>query len=422
MSNKLVRGVVTVLVSVLLIGYVGYHILRGSTATYPTEIVDIADFSENLALECWFVRGEQTLQTEQTGYLNYSTDEGEKITKGGVVAQVFAREQNITISRELTAVREQIADLQALNAEALAGAKPSAVTEKISAQMSAMMSQLNQGNLSALTMEREKLLLYFSQKQIITGELNDFSQRIAALRAQEADLMKQYQSPTGVVVAPLAGYFSATADGYERVLTEDILKKCTPEQLKSIQPEELPKNTIGKLVPSNVWYAACIIPVNQARLLTLGQKMTIILPDSETRMQVKVERINTQAGSSEAVLILCGTEINEKLVTTRHGTIQLELNHYKGYRINRSAVHIEKRTRTITKEDGTKVTEEVDVQGVYVVFGEQMRFREISPLYWGESFVICDANAKATADTTMMKQYDQVILEGKDFYDGKSIV
>ena len=421
MNNKLIRGLVTALASLLLLFYVGYHFFQGAGTTYTTEIALTAAHTETLSLPCWFVRSEQQLQSAHTGHLNYSAAEGEKIAKGGVVAQAFAQEQSITINRQLADLRAQITDLQTLNAEALSGAKPSAITEKISKQMSTVMNCLAQGNLTAAAEEREKLLLYFSQKQIITGELNDFTERIEELKQQEAALVARYQSPTGVITAPASGYFSAEADGWENVLTIDGLKQYTPEQLRAAQAEALPQDTVGKLVTGNTWYAACISTAEQARLLSIDQKIVIVLPDSDKRVTVRVERINARAGSNEAVIVLRGEDINEELVSVRSGNIQVELNHYSGLQINRSAVHIEKRTKTTTAADGTKVTEEVEVQGVYVIFGEQIRFREIAPLYWGETYVICDPSAKPTANTAMLKLYDQVVLGGKDLYDGKNI-
>ena len=117
-----------------------------------------------------------------------------------------------------------------------------------------------------------------------------------------------------------------------------------------------------------------------------------------------------------------GSEMTGETASVRSGDVRIERSSYRGLQVNRDAVHIEQRTRTVTNDDGTTRTETVEVQGVYVVYGEQVRFREIAPLYWGEDIVICDASATRTADAAMLKQYDQVISGGRNLYDGKSIV
>jgi hypothetical protein len=422
MNNKYWRAVSATLLSVLALCYVGYHILNGSRNTFNTEIAVVTDYAQDVTVNGWIVRSEQTLVNNNKGYLSYVVEEGEKMAKNGVVAHIYAAENSITISKELALVRAQIANLQSLNSEVLAGTRPATINKKISDQMSAMMLTMVNGDLNAMTEEREKLLLYIHQKQIVTGELSDFSERIQELRKQEKALQDQYRAPVNTLTTKVSGYFSSVADGYEQVLTADSLKNITVEALRNVQPDVLQENVVGKVVQSNVWYAACIFPMEQARLLKVGDTITLTLPDTDIRTEVKVEdKYFRNAWDTEAVVVLRGENMTGDIAAARGGEMKLSLHNYTGFKINRNAIHIVKRNQTVTDADGNKVTKEVEVYGVYVIFGEQLRFREISPLYWDEEFVICSANAKSTTDATMLKQYDQVILGGKDLYDGKPI-
>lgn len=421
MNNKYWRAVVATVLSLFVLCYVGYHVFNGNRNTFNTEIAVVTDYAQNITVNGWIVRSEQTLTNNSKGYLSYVVEEGEKMAKDGVVAKIYAAENSITVSKELELVRAQIANLQSLNSEVLTGTRPATINKKISDQMSAMMQSIVNGDLNAMTEEREKLLLYIHQKQIVTGELSDFSGRIQELRKQEKALLDQYRAPVGTLTTKVSGYFSSVADGYEQVLTTDGLKNMTVEDLRNVQPGILQENVVGKVVQSNAWYAACIFPMEQARLLKAGETITLTLPNTDIHTKVKVDRINMNSWDQEAVVILRGENMTGDIAAARGGEIKLSLHNYTGFKINRNAIHIEKRNQTVTDKDGNKTTKEVEVYGVYVIFGEQLRFREISPLYWDEEFVICSSSAKSTTDATMLKQYDQVILGGKDLYDGKPI-
>ena len=420
MSNRM-KSLCTALVSLLLIVYVGYHVYKGTGKTYPTEIAMQTTYSDAVQVPCWFIRGEQVLTADQSGYLRYAAADGEKVAEGGTVAQVYAAERSITAYRELQTVQTQLDHLKALNAQALGGVHPSAMTEKISNQLVAMLQNRNRGETASWTDDREKLGLYFSQKQIVTGEWTDFSAQIAALEAQAESLKAETASPVGEITAPISGYFSAEPDGWEQKLTPDRLAQYTADELRTMQPDAVPQNAIGKLAPSNVWYAACILSASDARRFEAGTRVRVSLPNTNDRIPVTVQRVNANGIEGDAVVILRGDTMSGALVSVRSGTVQLELQRYSGLQVNRSAIHKQTCTKTVWNKDGTSATEQVEVQGVYVIYGEQIRFREVAPIFWGDSVVICDSTAEPSSGTPMLKQYDQVITEGKDLYDGKPI-
>ena len=422
MSKSLFPRLGAVLISVALLGYIGYHVLRGNQTRYTTSVVLETTYTDTITVPCWFVRDEVLLQTEQTGYLRYAAADGEKIAKGGAVAQVFAQESAITDLQEIEALQAQLTQLQSLSAQALEGTRPSTVAEKIAEQMTQLMRGINRGTLTELDDVRERIRYYFSEKQIITGEMTDFSAQIAELKSQIEARQSNAAAPTGVVRAPAAGYFAAEADGLETVLTIDGLAGLTADALRAAVPDPLPAGTVGKLSRTTVWYAACILPAADARQFAVGQTMQMTLPDSGTRVRVQLERVLSGGVNGDAVVLFSGSGMTSQTASVRSGEVRIERSSYRGLQVNRSAVHIERRTRTVQNDDGTTRTETVDVQGVYVLYGEQVRFREIAPLYWGDDIVICDASATRTADAAMLKQYDQVISGGRNLYDGKSIV
>ena len=49
--------------------------------------------------------------------------------------------------------------------------------------------------------------------------------------------------------------------------------------------------------------------------------------------------------------------------------------------------------------------------------GEKVDFKKLDVLYRGDGFVL--SNARDDSETQYLKLFDEIIVEGKDLYDGK---
>ena len=79
--------------------------------------------------------------------------------------------------------------------------------------------------------------------------------------------------------------------------------------------------------------------------------------------------------------------------------------------------------RKVREERSEQVKQEVMVQGVYVLYGSELVFKEIVPLSTYSTFVLCDPNPEedATFNGETIKLYDEVVVGGTDLYDGKIV-
>ena len=73
--------------------------------------------------------------------------------------------------------------------------------------------------------------------------------------------------------------------------------------------------------------------------------------------------------------------------------------------------------------DGLKVSKNAlrvvdSKRGVYVLTGMQVKFVEVNVLFSNDSYMICE---KQSADDSVLRLYDEVIVKGKNLYDGKII-
>ena len=57
------------------------------------------------------------------------------------------------------------------------------------------------------------------------------------------------------------------------------------------------------------------------------------------------------------------------------------------------------------------------VPGVYVLTGMQIEFKPVEIIYTGEDYIIC----KKSDSDDALRLYDQVVVKGKNLYDGKIV-
>ena len=85
----------------------------------------------------------------------------------------------------------------------------------------------------------------------------------------------------------------------------------------------------------------------------------------------------------------------------RNSKITIIKNEYKGLKISNKAI------RVINGETG-----------VFVVSGIEAKFVKTDVIYQDDEYAICELN---TADEEKLRLYDEIIVKGKNVYDGKII-
>lgn len=103
--------------------------------------------------------------------------------------------------------------------------------------------------------------------------------------------------------------------------------------------------------------------------------------------------------------------------------VYLDINDYSGIMINKRALHENTVKKSVTDENGSESIIEKKVQGVYVLYGNKLQFKQIVPIYYADKYVICDASPQPdqliTNDTVRL--YDRIIVGGTNLYDGKVV-
>lgn len=398
-SSTVLKTLVIALISVFAIHQIIsslYKPIKTETAAYTTA-------ADGINITGLIIRNETLIKAPSSGVLHFVTGDGSRAPKDGVIANIYDSESaSVTISR-IDSVNAKIADIEEmLSYNDLEAADLDMINNKIKLCLNNLIINSSNGDFQSISDYSESLLSALNRRQAAMGETADFSAQLTALKSELTTLSSSLPAAKGSITAPISGYFVSKADGYENVLKCDDLDSITSEFLNGIKAQTVEDGVVGKLVSDYEWYIAASIPVNDSLSYKEGDELTVYTSvKSFPKLPVTVKRINISSDSSSAAVIFACNDMNSELASMRTGPMTVVKKEYSGLKIPKSALRVVNSKR-----------------GVYVLTGMQVKFVEVNVIYSDDDYMICE---KQTEDEKVLRLYDEVIVKGKNLYDGKIV-
>ena len=381
-----------------------------------TEIVRQYTTVDGINIDGVIIRQEEFVKSSITGAMHFEIDDGERVAAGGVIASVYAGESQSIAATEMDLVATEIANIEEIQKyNDSAAVDLGLINSKIYDNLNSIIAASNTGKFTDLTSYQENMLTLINRKQIATGQAVDFSAQITALKERYNTLKTQKGNAVGTISAQKAGYFFSSTDGYETVLTPENLDSITPETLDNLAPSAVNDTTVvGKLVSDYTWYIAATVSISESLQFKEGDKLTVKTElKSNPEISVTVHKVNVSANDDRAVVILSCQETSGELSSMRVGAMTIVKKTYTGLKVSNKALRVV--NTTVTDESGN--TKTVNQTGVYTVTGMTANFIPVSIIYSGGDYSLCEIK---TEDGNL-RLYDEIIVKGKNIYDGKII-
>lgn len=395
------------LVKIVIIAFALIFIIHQSVSTLykpiTTESAVYYTMSDGMNITGIVIRNEILVKSNDSGVLHFMIDDGKRVSKNGVVANVYSNESaSITLS-QIAKLKNQITDIEdILSFNDIDAANLELINGKISENFNNFVLASAYGNYNTISENAQELLSSINRKQAAMGQTTDFATQLAALNSDLAKYTNSLPAAKSQITAGESGYFLSKVDGYEQILTTTDLSKFTPEFLSNLKTKDYDKNVVGKIVSDYEWYIAAEVSLNDSMNYKVGDSLEIHTTVKSSKvLPVTVEKINISKNDAKAVIIFACNEMNTELASMRSGPMTVVSKTYSGLKVSRKALR---------KLDSNKT-------GVYVISGMQAKFVEVEIIYSNDEFMICKKNE---ADGNL-KLYDQVVVKGKNMYDGKIV-
>ena len=417
LSTKLMMA--AILLTVLF--YFGINLAAYFSNPFSTTVAYTYTNNHAVTVSGYVVRQEEPL-TGENDLVYFSRGEGERVSLGGSVALIYDTQQALNDANTIRNLEDQLSQL--LYARSLAAGIHSAgsLDSEVNNALTAFHSARSDSSVSHVSDAAAALRSAVLRHSYAYAGTSDLDRSIAAMEERIATLSASVSSATTTVRAPRSGLFSSLVDGYETVLTPEILETMTPEDYRAITPAAA--DGMGKLVYGSKWYFVTLLREADAKSLSEGQAITLRFQSGLDRdLPLSVERISSAEGGQQLVVL----SSNENLSLTtllRHQNAQLIFASYTGIRVPRSAVRIvwetvkDENGQPILNEDGTeKMTQ---IYGVYTLWGNSARFKKVEIL-WQENEYMLVRSLQENDVSRLLRSGDEVITAAEDLYDGKVI-
>ncbi len=397
------QKIATVLVAVLLAApalYLGIQAFAIVNRPYRTETAIEYDMSDSLLADGYLVFDQ--VQVEGAGNLGYLVENGERVSAGTQVAEVYTDEAQARSRQQLEELNVQIDLLE--KSENTGGTDVDMLLREQTNALYDLLDQIDSQQYSQITESANEYLLAANKMQIMTGQVNNFSAARAALEEQKAQAEAQLGQPAAIN-APAGGYFISADSGDFLSYTAEQLDQMDPAALQAaIQQSEgvAPMAGAGKVVTSYTWRFYGVCTAQESEKFANVTEVNISFPgEAEKVLPATVESVEVNEEQGLAKFVIRCEYVGADVLSLSKAQAQIDFQSYEGIRIDARALHI---------VDGEK--------GVYVKYGNLARWRKINIIYQNDEYLLIEKGGKVGTDNEV-RLFDEVIVEGTDLRDGK---
>lgn len=402
-KNKLITALCSV-AGVCIILYFVYQIVQMNSNPYKTELAIEREIQNSVKTTAFVVRDEEYITAENTvGTVVSIAEDGKRVGNGEDVAVVFKNSDSASAYVRINELQKEIEYYEQLKNRVGVGTNaPSSYNDLIDDAcidfISSSREEIGSEFEDSLTDLRDAI----TARQLAVGEEIVVEAKLSKLQAELVSLQNLAEGYS-TVKAPSSGYYIGSVDGYENAIPYKDCQEVTCAQISSLlsaKKQETSQNVMGKLVDSFDWYFLCNVPYNDSGEIEVGGTVSVNVPNTAVgTIKCTVVYKSDKDGEQVAVVLKCNV-MNRDVANLRIADIEIITDEFTGFRINNDAIR---------EVEGEK--------GVYVMRGNIIQFKKINIVYSTEDYSIIEK----VDDSAYVRQYDTIITQGVDLYDGKVV-
>ena len=373
-----------------------------------------------------YVIRQEELLPDREGLIYSTRQEGERVGRGRSVATVYHSEAALSDAMQLEQLEQRLEQLKYAQSAASGAQAVLKLDGSIRSGIFSLKASVAQGNLTAAAAECGTLRTLVLKRDFTYSGTDQLSAQIAALEAEIRTLRASAQAGSSAITAPHAGYYASVVDGYETVLTPDILPELTPGRLRTVAPDPGAVSRVGKLILGSTWYYAAAVDAAAAAGLQEGREVVLRFASGLDRdITMTVHSVGREE-NGERVLILESDRFLSVTTLLRRQNAQLVFSAYGGIRVPKSALRVV--TDTVPGGEGEE-ERQVRVTAVYCRMGRTAQLKPVTVVYEGEDYYLVSPDPEALGISLNQQQIelfsirsgDEVIVTANDLYNGKVI-
>lgn len=419
----LAKRLLWIAVIIFMCVYVFFQLSPKEGTSFETESALAITIDKTMDVQGYIFRSEQLISGKVSSTVTCVAKEGQRVSPGDHVANAYQKSLDVEAGSKIEDMERALQVLEKSNTGAsLVISDISKIDSKTRELFIDICRGITQNSLSDTSSKKDNLLVYLNKRAIASHAVENYNDEIKKLEQQINTLGQSIAGSASKITAPCAGYFYNNVDGCENYFDPKLIDNMTVDEFSALinkTPDTaLVSDSAGKIITNFTWYIATKLPKKQAADYEQGKHYTVGFPHSmDKEFTLLLYRKIEETDRDECVLVFKTNIMPEGFSYSRSQKIKLINNRYTGLKVKKKALRID-------KETGKK--------GVYVLVGDIVEFRLVEEIYEFDDYYLISMDDKAYAfeqdkqqnaqkNYSKLKLYDNVILYGKDLYDGKII-
>lgn len=398
---KLLIALFSVFVCLVIV----YQIYCYFYVSVATEYATIIECEDTETVTGYFLRDESIIQSTDSKYIDITVNSGEKVSNGGVIANVYSSEDSAKTQSQIRDLQLRIDEIKSVISAASGYNSGSEYKNEIKKDAISISDSLDRDDVSAAFTAASDFTSNVIKSKISKGEITNYTDKLKELESQMSALVSSAAPVASYITAANSGYFVQKADGLENQLSLELGEDITAQTFMSIE-EKCSQNTsytenyIGKLVKGSVWRVCFKTDSEKFENIDIGSVLYIRIP-SVTDDKIKCTVTSISNDSDYTYVVIESNVISGDILSQRSCQIDVVIDTYRGLRVDKNALR--------------KIE---DNEGVYIRSNGILKFRKVNILYIGSTYAVVEYDV---IDTSGLQAYDEVVVKGSNLYDGKVV-
>lgn len=409
LKSRILKYTITSIVFALICAYLIYHMVAGASDSIVTEIA--YPISDEISLDCdaYVIRNEKIIKSDSPGMsATYYYDDGARVSKNSRVASLFYDESE-SRGRTMIDIDKKIDFLENSNIDkTYMTSDTSGVDAKLNDIYYAIRTSLEDGKINSVLSSSEDLLTLLNRRMVITGEVAGFDKQIEQLQSERQKYSRSIGVDTTSVYTDLSGYFYSNCDGYENIFNIANIQNISYDgfmdyTLKS--PENDDGYSIGKIAYDYSWQLVCPVTKTDLKNYSIGKSYEIVFTNNANkRLKLKLIETIPDTDSDGALMVFESFDCPGDFAFTRMQQVKIIESSVSGIKVPSGALRV---------VDGET--------GVYILYGSKVYFCKLNIIAQKENYYIASVPDLQETPYGVLCIYDNIIVSGKDLYEGKVI-
>lgn len=398
MKQSKVVNLISVLLFAAVVLYIVINIFTALMNPFKTAYAVKYETYDSATVSGYTVRDE-TVVYSNSDIISLTRNEGEKVGVGQTLAVAYRDENAEARQSEIDSLKKRKSQLEAAASGNLSISDSHALDLQIIETIKDLNSDVASGSITGLSNTTGELRSLIFSRHYVYGNSDEVDAQLEQIDAQLEALQALSSDDSNAITASTSGIFSSHVDGYEAVLTTDMLSSMTVQSFDELSSAAEDTNSgIGKLITSSKWYL--LITMDEEDALLLGDYAIVRFSES-LQVEMDVDRIGLSEKGRCVVVLSSDRQLSETTVY-RSVTVDIIFDIYSGLRIPKSSLRMDDEGNTC----------------VYVVEARNAARKYVNIISEsGDYYVVEEDNSS----TDNLWAGDEVITAGRNLYDGKVI-